>query len=396
MTIKNIILSGGGIIGLTEFGIIKTLIELNIIEYKNIENIYCTSIGSLIGLIFILNTNYNNIEKYFIERPWENIFDINYNDIFNIVTNTGIISPEKIKDIIKPIILSSKFNLTEESTLLDLYNETKIKFNLITCNIATIDEVIINYITFPDIKIYEAILMTCGIPFLCKLLNFNNTYYIDGSIIENTPINIFLENENYNDEEILILDNNKDIKVNLECLTSYNFNKNKTVNIPENSNIFYIIFIFLKNIIAKFTFLYQYKNYSKHKFILINSALSNESIDLLYWKYAIYNKDEKILLINIGKKIAQNYFYYIYKKNNLNYNIYNLSQDELNKIDLSDCLFSLDNISNTIINSDLSNSECLFLFDNISNTIINSDLINSDLINSDLINSDLSNSDLSL
>ena len=55
MTIKHFSLCGGGIIGLVMYGIVKRLNQLGIWKKQDIESIYCCSIGSIIGLIIILD-----------------------------------------------------------------------------------------------------------------------------------------------------------------------------------------------------------------------------------------------------------------------------------------------------------------------------------------------------
>ena len=53
--VKHLVFSGGGPIGMVEYGALKYLTEKKFIEYKNIESIYSISVGGIIGLIYILN-----------------------------------------------------------------------------------------------------------------------------------------------------------------------------------------------------------------------------------------------------------------------------------------------------------------------------------------------------
>ena len=68
--IEHIVFSGGGPVGFLEYGIIKYLTYINFIEHKNIKSINATSVGTLIGLIYILNIDYSLIDDYLILRPW--------------------------------------------------------------------------------------------------------------------------------------------------------------------------------------------------------------------------------------------------------------------------------------------------------------------------------------
>ena len=69
MVINHLVLSGGGPVGLVEYGVLKQLTKLNIINYKNIKSIYATSIGSYIGLIYLLNYKWEWIDDFLIKRP---------------------------------------------------------------------------------------------------------------------------------------------------------------------------------------------------------------------------------------------------------------------------------------------------------------------------------------
>ena len=84
MTIKHLVLSGGGIVGFVEYGILKELTQKKIIKYENVETIYCTSVGSIVALIYLLNLDSNIVDNYLIKRPWKKLinfkeFDANRN-----------------------------------------------------------------------------------------------------------------------------------------------------------------------------------------------------------------------------------------------------------------------------------------------------------------------------
>ena len=49
--ITNIVISGGSVAGLTFYGALKESNKKKIWEYKNIESIYGTSFGSILGFL---------------------------------------------------------------------------------------------------------------------------------------------------------------------------------------------------------------------------------------------------------------------------------------------------------------------------------------------------------
>ena len=76
MTIKHLVLSGGGYLGFYQLGAVSRLLELNYLQKSNIQSIYGTSVGALFGSVLCLNEDWNTTKSYFIERPWHKIFQI--------------------------------------------------------------------------------------------------------------------------------------------------------------------------------------------------------------------------------------------------------------------------------------------------------------------------------
>jgi beta-glucosidase len=81
MTIKHLILAGGGPIGFVEYGALKYLTTTNIINYNNIESIYAVSIGAFIGFIYILNLDWLWIDDFLIKRPWNKLVSFSYTNL---------------------------------------------------------------------------------------------------------------------------------------------------------------------------------------------------------------------------------------------------------------------------------------------------------------------------
>ena len=84
MTIKHIVLCGGGPVGLVSYGAIKKLINEKIIIYENIKSIYSTSVGCFISFIFLLNFNFEWIDDFIIKRPWENLLNFSSTDYLSL------------------------------------------------------------------------------------------------------------------------------------------------------------------------------------------------------------------------------------------------------------------------------------------------------------------------
>ena len=93
MLIENLVIGGGGGATLAFIGIIKILLEKEIINIKNLNNIYAVSGGSIIGFLILINMDYKDIENYFIKRPWNKLFENKINE--NLLNRINISFQEK-------------------------------------------------------------------------------------------------------------------------------------------------------------------------------------------------------------------------------------------------------------------------------------------------------------
>ena len=307
MTIKHIILTGGGpALGLLEYGILKQLSIKNILKYENIKSLYCTSIGSIIGLIYILNYDWEWIDDFLIKRPWEKLINFDTNEYLNIFNNKGLLDEQFILKCFKPLLLGK--DLSINITLKELYDYSKINFYLYTTDLINFDKVELSHKTYPDLSVIKAIYMSCCIPLLFKPVYYNDNYYLDGGIMINNPINECIKNENCDFEEIIVLENNK--KNPIDCSNNFYINNNYTNKIKDNIdfnslNLFNYIFLIIKKIVTKLSTL-EFQNNIKVTYT-INCSLSYESIDLKYWYYVTKNFEERIYLINLGEKCVNNF-----------------------------------------------------------------------------------------
>ena len=76
MTIKHLVISGGGPIMVQVLGAIQNLEKNNFIDMKNIESIYGTSAGAIVGILICLKFDWETINDYIIKRPWNSIIKL--------------------------------------------------------------------------------------------------------------------------------------------------------------------------------------------------------------------------------------------------------------------------------------------------------------------------------
>ena len=103
MTIKHIVISGGGTSGINALGILQHLEKEKYWSIDNIESIFSSSIGSVIAVLLCLKIqNWDIINDYIILRPWNKTYKISLNMIFDSFSKKGIFNEDIITTFFKP------------------------------------------------------------------------------------------------------------------------------------------------------------------------------------------------------------------------------------------------------------------------------------------------------
>ena len=127
MVVKNVVFTGGGLRGWAYIGTIKALNEF--IEFKQIEQIAGVSIGSLFGLMYLLQIPSNELLDHSINLDYDDIIDM---DLDNILVNQSLMSGVKFLKFIKQFI-SIKVN--PEITFSELRKYSKVVFTTLALNV---------------------------------------------------------------------------------------------------------------------------------------------------------------------------------------------------------------------------------------------------------------------
>jgi predicted acylesterase/phospholipase RssA len=198
MTIKNLVISGGGPIMVQILGAIQHLEINKFIDMSNIETIYGTSAGAIVGVLLCLKYDWETINDYIIKRPWQDVFSIKVENIFDAYTKKGIFDKTIIEKCFKPLLDAKDISL--DITLEDFYSYCKIELHLFSFEINEFKLQDISYLTHPKIKLLDAVQMTCAIPVLMMPVCFEDKCYIDGGITTNYPLSYCIESGKKPDE----------------------------------------------------------------------------------------------------------------------------------------------------------------------------------------------------
>jgi len=251
MTIKHIVISGGGPTGIKALGALQHLEKHDFWNIENIESIYCTSAGAIVGLLVALKFDWDTINDYIIKRPWHEAYQIGVNQIFEAYNKKGLFD-EKVIDIFYKPFFNSR-DISMKMTMSEFYEYTKIDFHVFSLEMNRFEIIDISHKTHPDLELLKAIHMTIAIPLVISPCCIGDDCFVDGGMISNYPLNYCIKNNNITDQigydEILGLRNNyeKDIEPGHNSESENNNIVNNIVN--QESTILDYIMTFINKLV---------------------------------------------------------------------------------------------------------------------------------------------------
>ena len=187
MTIKHLVIAGGGPLGLQYLGALEKLEEQSFWKRENIESIYGTSIGSFVGAFICLNYDWETLNKYIIERPWHDAFKPKPKQILDAYYNKGIYDIKLIEVVFKALLEAKDLSLN--ITLKEFYEFSKIDFHIFTFDVNHFKVVELTHLTHPDLRLLQAITMSSALPGIFIPTILDGMCLVDGGIMCNYPIN---------------------------------------------------------------------------------------------------------------------------------------------------------------------------------------------------------------
>ena len=264
MTIKHLVFSGGGHTMIQTLGAVQHLEQNKFIDFMNIETIYGTSAGAIVGVLICLKYDWETINDYIIKRPWQDVFPIKVQNIFDAYTKKGLFDIKTIEKVFKPL-LDAK-DIPMDINLEDFYNLTKIELHLFSFEINEYKAHDISYLTYPKLSLMTAVQMTCALPILVTPVCMDEKCYIDGGMSCNYPLNFCITSGKIPDEILGFKNKYSDEKDNintestmLDFLLSFLFKAVFSISTDNNQeeiknevicDVKYLTFDILKNALS--------------------------------------------------------------------------------------------------------------------------------------------------
>ncbi len=158
-------LSGGAARGLAHIGVLMALEKNNI----PVDIIAGTSAGSVAGAAYANNIKPDAIKEMAISmglRDWASLADIR-------LPHGGFIAGNRLIALLKTIVGDVDFN------------DLKIPFACIACDLDTGEEVVLN-----KGSVLKAVRASISIPVIFSVVKQDNRYLVDGGLINQVPVNV--------------------------------------------------------------------------------------------------------------------------------------------------------------------------------------------------------------
>jgi len=187
MTIKHLVIPGGGPTGIKALGALQYLEQHGYWNINDIETMYATSAGAIITVLICLKFDWETINDYIVKRPWNDAFQLSVNQIFEAYSKKGLFDKNVAEIFYKPFFKAKDISM--EITMKEFYELSKIEIHLFSLDINTFILEDISHITHPDLQLLTAVQMSSAIPVLISPVCIDDKCYVDGGVICNYPVN---------------------------------------------------------------------------------------------------------------------------------------------------------------------------------------------------------------
>lgn len=185
--IKHLVIAGGAHAGFAYYGAFKSLIDNKFISLPAIETIFTTSVGGIVAVLLLLNYDWETLDEYLINRPWQLLFKTDLPTLINGINKGGVYDVTIIKDVLTPLLLGK--DLSPEITLGEFYQYTQKELHFISTKFHKLEISDISHKTHPEWTLIDAIYASSCLPVLFVPFEQNdNEIYIDGAIHANYPL----------------------------------------------------------------------------------------------------------------------------------------------------------------------------------------------------------------
>lgn len=266
-----IVLSGGGIRGVAYVGVFLELEKKKFL--KNIKDVLGVSCGALFGFAFVLGYTPNEMYNLAYSLDFSLLQNIDPDVALNYFTTYGIDDGTNLEKFLESLVKNK--GISKTITFQELYEKTHILFRCYAVELHSSSLKEFSYKITPNCNVLFALRASMCIPGYFIPIIDGTTLYVDGGIINNYPMDLLTYEEQKDTLGI--------------TFSQLHITKEKIDSIDE----------FLSQVIAC--------SYSINKIKLTLHEIVIPCGDFPLWKFHA-SQDERIYLINCGRKAVEDFF----------------------------------------------------------------------------------------
>jgi len=180
-----VLLSGCACLGISHLGFLLVLRKLKKLRF--LKYLCGTSIGSIIGLLFLLDIDIDHIFAAFSDHRMIELLDLTTTKVEKDVDSKSIASTDYVIAHLIDIILS--FKKCPDITFEQLYEISGVVF-IVTASRLQANSFIPEYFScdnHPKMRIIDAINASICVPILFPIVTYEQQFYIDGALVDDLP-----------------------------------------------------------------------------------------------------------------------------------------------------------------------------------------------------------------
>jgi NTE family protein len=185
--VKHLVLSGGGMLGISYIGLVKYL-EENLPNpiISNLLSITGCSAGAIFGSLIAIGYTSTELNNIVNKMNFKEYMNITAESLINFMKVKGLESGKNLINYIKSYI---KDKIGDENiTFKEIKDKFNIKLQIGVSNLSKSRFELLNSINSPDLPIHKAISASIAIPFVFEPVIIGEDVYCDGGFLDNLPI----------------------------------------------------------------------------------------------------------------------------------------------------------------------------------------------------------------
>lgn len=183
---KNLVMSGGSVKGISLIGAIMRLVKEKLIDLKKLKAVAGTSAGSMLALLIALGFSIDEIWNFMYCLDLKKLVEPN---VLLFLEKCGVETGQIIHNLFEEI-LTKKTGL-KHINFKQLHELTNIHLTIVGSCLTTKEVVYYDHINTPTFKVSTAIRISISMPGFFIPVVVDNKKYVDGSIFNNYPMNLF-------------------------------------------------------------------------------------------------------------------------------------------------------------------------------------------------------------